>query len=85
MSPSQEVLASIENRLRELRQEIAGLQRARSELRVQAEVPRRHRAAGRPGKPAPPSRRTATSSELTEEEWVARRAVELAAQSRAAA
>ena len=53
MSPSQEVLNSIENRLRELELEIAALESARAEL--------------------------------TDEEWVARRAAELAAQSRAAA
>lgn len=57
MSPSQEVLISIENRLRELEQEIAALESARAELQA----------------------------EMTDEEWVAQRAAELAAQSRAPA
>lgn len=40
MSPSQEILNSIEKRLRELEQEIAALQTARSELEAQAAVPK---------------------------------------------
>lgn len=84
MSPSQEVLNSIENRLRELAQEIAALETARSQLQGRQEPPRRRRPAHPARKVAHPSEGAAVA-ELTDEEWVARRAAELAAQSRRAA
>ena len=87
MSPSQEVLKSIENRLKELEEEIAALQSARSELQTTHKSPRPRRTPARPHKPrlGPSSRAVLTAPQLTDEEWVERRAAELAAQSRAAA
>jgi hypothetical protein len=85
MSPSQEVLNSIESRLRELEQEIAALESARSELQGKDGPPRRKRGNGRPRKPRASTKAAPATPELTDEEWVARRAAELAAQSRAAA
>lgn len=90
MSPSQEILHSIEERLRQLAQEIAALQSARAELQAQAPV-------RTPVKPKPSdrkatrSRRSRTAQKIaavpgvSEEEWLERRTAELAAQSREAA
>lgn len=72
MSSSQEILNSIEDRLRQLAQEIAALESARSKLQRE-----------------PPAAAEITSTAVAEitadEEWVQRRAAELAAQSREAA
>ncbi|HET9719289.1 MAG TPA: hypothetical protein VFP55_04350 [Solirubrobacteraceae bacterium] len=84
MSASQEVLNSIENRLRELEQEIAALQAARSELQAREKPSRARRTARGVRKPAT-APAVAPGAELSEEEWVERRAAELAAQSRRAA
>ena len=84
MSPSQEILNSIEDRLAQLAEEIAALETARAEL--QAEKPVRRTRSGRA--PERRSGRTdgrARAAGLSEEEWVERRAAELAAQSRRAA
>lgn len=87
MTASQEILNSIEDRLRQLQEEIAALRSAREELR-KAETPRAVRPDGGRGRvrsvrgagPAGP-----LGQENSEAEWLERRAAELAAQSRGAA
>jgi hypothetical protein len=86
MSPSQEILNSIEDRLRQLAQEIAALEAARAELQSETVKPSRRRTA-KPGQSrgSRTTREVAAAPEISEEEWVERRAAELAAQSRQAA
>lgn len=91
MNPSEEILQSIERRLRQLNQEIATLQAARARLSTGAEAGERPRTARKPpgrGRPRPPRAGAKAAAngagELSDEEWVARRAAELAAQSRRA-
>lgn len=88
MSPSQEILNSIEERLRQLAQEIAALESARAEL--EAQVPAKPKPTRPAAKKPSRSRRRPTPEiaavpEISEEEWLERRAAELAAQSREAA
>ena len=85
MPASQDILNSIENRLRELAQEIAALESARSELRsVSPPEAGRGPSARRTRKRAPASTASGHAETLSEEEWLERRAAELAAQSREA-
>jgi hypothetical protein len=90
MSPSQEVLHSIEGRLRQLAQEIAALESARAELQGDA-WPGARPASRRARKPRAAARRKPRAAAVpaapqhAEEEWLERRTAELSAQSRAAA